>query len=162
MKDFLEEEDQEYFEREYSIPYEASEEAEDEGRNLQSSDSVDWRQSGAVTGIKNQGSCGGCYSFAAADAMEGAHKIKSGSLVPMSTQQLLDCTNSYGNSGCMGGLMTNCYSYLRTSKIMTAPSYPYTGRQAACRYNPSSGVVSTRGFTNLPRFDFNSLLNAVK
>jgi len=93
--------------------------------------------------------------------MEGAYKIKSGQLVDMSAQQLLDCTNSYGNRGCYGGLMTNCYSYLKGAKLQSWSSYPYTGRQGACRYNPSQGIVGTRGFVNLPRNDPNALLKAV-
>ena len=48
--------------------------------------SVDWRTSGAVTAIKNQGSCGGCYTFSAAAAMEGAYKIKGNALTSFSEQ----------------------------------------------------------------------------
>ena len=42
--------------------------------------SVDWRTSGAVTPVKNQGSCGDCYAFSAVGAMEGIYEIKKGSL----------------------------------------------------------------------------------
>ena len=49
-----------------------------------------WVNEGAVTGVRNQGSCGGCYSFSAAAAIEGAYKIKTGKLIDMSMQQLID------------------------------------------------------------------------
>ena len=39
------------------------------------SNAVDWRSSGAVNSIKNQGSCGSCWAFSSVAAMEAAHKI---------------------------------------------------------------------------------------
>ena len=62
---------------------------------------IDWRTKGAVNSVKNQGSCGSCWSFSANMAMEGAHFVKTGSLLSFAEQQLVDCSTS--NHGCSGG-----------------------------------------------------------
>ena len=120
------------------------------GRGLQSVPaSVDWRASGAVTSIKNQGSCSSCYSFSAAGAVEGAYKIKSGKLVDMSVQQLVDCTYTWRNAGCGGGYMTNCFNYLQSNLLMTSASYPYTGVLASCKYNAANGITKISSYSTI-------------
>lgn len=47
---------------------------------------IDWRSSGKVSAVKNQGSCGGCYAFSAIAAYESARAIKYGELVSYSEQ----------------------------------------------------------------------------
>jgi len=49
-------------------------------------DSIDWRDNGAVSTVKNQWTCGSCYTFATVGAIEGAYKLKTGTLVEFSTQ----------------------------------------------------------------------------
>merc|ERR1712038_472708 len=58
--------------------------------------SVDWRDSGAVTAIKDQGQCGSCWAFGATASMEAAHWEKYGSTVQMSEQQVVDCDTRDG------------------------------------------------------------------
>lgn len=68
-------------------------------------DEIDWRTSGAVTEVKDQGNCGSCYAFSAVGAVESQHFIKTGKLLSLSEQQVVDC--SYENYGCDGGLKKN-------------------------------------------------------
>ena len=61
----------------------------------------DWRNEGAVTGVKDQGGCGSCWAFSASGGLEGAWQIKSGQLISMSEQLSVDCVTTC--SGCNGG-----------------------------------------------------------
>eukprot|EP00493_Phyllostaurus_siculus_P003219 UN03233 len=63
--------------------------------------SVDWRQHGAVTPVKNQQQCGSCWSFSATGAVEGCVAIATGSLISLSEQELVSCSTA--NHGCKGG-----------------------------------------------------------
>jgi hypothetical protein len=90
--------------------------------------SLDWRAKGAVTPIKNQGSCGGCWSFSASGALEGAYQIATGALRVLSEQQLIDCSTTYGNNGCKGGSMRMAFDYIRVNKGLDSEAdYPYEG-----------------------------------
>ena len=60
----------------------------------------DWREHGAVTGVKDQGGCGSCGAFSATGVLEGATHISSGLSVIASEQEILDCSEA---GSCKGG-----------------------------------------------------------
>jgi len=125
-------------------------------------DTVDWVEKGYVTGVKNQGSCGSCYSFGATGSLEGAWYKKTGKLIALSEQQIIDCSLKNGNHGCEGGLVTRCFKHIKqVGGIESEVDYPYEAKFVKCRLNKSKTVAKVNGFKSLPEKDENALKNAL-
>lgn len=89
--------------------------------------SLDWRTKGYRPSAKNQKSCGSCYAFSIALTIEAQVFQRTGKLVELSEQQIVDCSGILGNHGCGGGSLRNTLRYLETTQgLMRQKDYPYT------------------------------------
>jgi len=122
--------------------------------------SVDWRDRSAVTAIKDQGSCGSCWAFAATEQIESYTAIASGELIELSTQQMTSCTPNPlacgGTGGCQGSTPPLGYNYVQLFGQIAESDYPYvsgsTSQSEECQYDLSSlsPVAAITGYNNLP------------
>jgi len=135
--------------------------------------SINWTALGAVTGVKNQNQCGSCWSFCTTGAIEGAHFIKTGNLVSLSEQNLIDCSSSdpnctqcgitcCNNQGCNGGRSDWGMDYvINNGGIDTEESYPYTGTEASCKYNAATSGATISEETTVTEGSESALMNQI-
>lgn len=121
--------------------------------------SMDWRDKGAVTAVKDQGHCGSCWAFATTGAIEGQYFLKNGKLLSFSEQNLIDC--SIGN-GCDGGFLEKSFQYVEENGITTENLYPYTAHDGICQLKlQNSNSVKIHNVTFIPEGDEDKLREAI-
>ncbi|XP_055457060.1 cathepsin 8-like [Psammomys obesus] len=122
---------------------------------------VDWRRRGYVTSVKRQGRCNSCWAFSVAGAIEGQMFRKTGRLVSLSPQNLVDCSRPEGNHGCHMGSTYYALEYVyKNGGLEAEATYPYEEREGHCRYHPHRSAARVRGFSIVPRSE-KALMHAV-
>ncbi|CAH1100867.1 unnamed protein product [Psylliodes chrysocephalus] len=109
-------------------------------------DAVDWRDKGALTDVKDQGQCGSCWAFSTTGAIEAAYFIKTGNLVSLSEQNLVDCASGVqGCYGCSGCWMDRAMQYTEDNGIMREEDYQYKAKDdEGCLFNVSESVLKPK------------------
>lgn len=120
-------------------------------------DSYDWREHGFTSHVKNQLSCGSCWTFSVVGNLEGAGFKATGKLVRLSEQQLLDCsskgTGDGPNSGCNGGFTDGTMQWMIDNQVGLEyeEDYPYTEKGAQCSHKMQNEVVKIAGMIKIPK-----------
>ena len=124
---------------------------------------VDWRNENVVTPVKDQEDCGSCWAFSATGAIESAWALAGHELVSLSEQQLVDCSSSYGNYGCGGGLMDFAFKYvIANGGISLEKDYPYKGYDQLChKLKAKHSAAKIKSFNDVTSGDMNALASAV-
>ena len=99
---------------------------------------IDYRALGQVTGVKDQGAYGTCWSFGFSGTLEGLGVRQGAALVEVSEQEMIDCCDA-----CQGSSQDADYAFVLGSlggRLATEATYAYEGARGACR-NASAGVA---------------------
>jgi len=126
---------------------------------------IDWRNSGVITPVKDQGQCGSCWAHSATEAIESySFLLKAvSSLQVLSVQQTTACTYSY--NGCNGGWPYDAYTdaVIKRNGEDSDASYPYSIPQAGtCKFGATGDadkpVANIKGYVNVTRGQLSTAL----
>ena len=87
--------------------------------------------------------------------------LKTGKVDVYSPQQMVDCSNKYGNEGCNGGDMDAALWYVQDNGIALDSKYPYKARNQKCAYTSKMKAFSNNGCADVPANKTIALQSAV-
>lgn len=127
---------------------------------------IDWRERGVVTPVKNQGSCGSCWAFAATETLESAVAIATGELLELAPQEFVSCAENPnkcgGTGGCAGATAEIAFEYAAANGVVREQDYPYTAQDGSCGAGAlMPAAANVTGLVRLPRNELKPVINAI-
>ena len=110
---------------------------------------VDWREKGIFSDISNQGSCGSCYAMCTSEIIAAMNRLSGSSVPKLSAQQIVDCSDKYGNNGCLGGRIDSSLLYVTGNGLVAESTYPYSGKDQDCPSSLSGTRYTYRSYRSL-------------
>lgn len=105
-------------------------------RNLSApTTAINWVAKGKTTAVKNQGQCGSCWTFSAAETAESANLMANNQAGAQhgSEQEILDCCHAGGSAGCRGGDPRGAIEWIgQTGGLELNSCYPYRAADGPC------------------------------
>lgn len=111
---------------------------------------IDYRYQ--LSGVRDQGQCGSCWTFSTTGAIEANVGMKFGANHKyLSVQQLIDCDEN--DNGCDGGNFLTAFTFLNNTGIVDDSNYQYHANQKQCNYNISTTNNVLRGIDYCSDFE---------
>jgi len=132
-------------------------------------ESVDWRDKGVLSPVKNQGNCGSCWAHAVIEQLESYLALATGNLTTLSVQELVSCMPNVlecgGTGGCFGATCEMAYQWIQSFGLVTEATMPYqsgtSGVTGECQLDVANmeRVGWLRGYETLVRNDQASVMS---
>ncbi|CAH0388002.1 unnamed protein product [Bemisia tabaci] len=74
---------------------------------------------------KDQKTCGSCYAFAVVGAIEILYAKQRRKILDLSEQEIVDCSQPFGNDGCDGGLFNHTLNFIQNRSLTSESQSPY-------------------------------------
>lgn len=115
----------------------------------------DWRNVDGVnfvSPVRNQASCGSCYSFASMGMLEARIRIQTNnSETPiLSPQQVVSCSEY--SQGCDGGFPYLIGKYIQDFGVVDEPCFPYIAKNSPCGVPRNCGRIYTAEYNYVGGF----------
>jgi len=139
-------------------------------QNLAVPKTVDWRNEGVVSPVKDQGQCGSCWTFATSETIESSWALATGQPPILSEQQILDCTPNPnqcgGTGGCGGGTAELAMAQIiKSGGLSSEWTYPYRSywgnNYPTCNISARTPpAAKLQSYVTLPSNEYDPLLEA--
>jgi C1A family cysteine protease len=124
-------------------------------------ESLDWREKGAVTEVKDQEQCGSCWAFCTVVACEGAYFLEHKTLLSLSEQEIVDCDDN--DHGCDGGWPSDAMDWIKShGGLMLEEDYPYTGEEGTCKFDASKAKMQVKSVHTFASNNMKKMMTAVQ